>query len=98
MVQLRLAEALPLVPGDRFVIRANLPAQDQSRFLVTIKTPLGTSIEAMDQASRECETYLMSLPEIRQYYLAIGGFGGKMGIGGGPGGGADACGATMTLT
>ena len=30
MVQLRLAEALPLVPGDRFVIRANLPAQDQS--------------------------------------------------------------------
>jgi len=30
MVQLRLAEALPLVPGDRFVVRANLPAQDQS--------------------------------------------------------------------
>ena len=30
MVQLRLAEPLPLVPGDRFVVRANLPAQDQS--------------------------------------------------------------------
>ena len=30
MVQLRLAEALPLVPGDRFVVRTNLPAQDQS--------------------------------------------------------------------
>jgi selenocysteine-specific elongation factor len=29
MVQLRLAEPLPLVPGDRFVVRANLPAQDQ---------------------------------------------------------------------
>jgi selenocysteine-specific elongation factor len=30
MVQLRLAEPLPLVPGDRFVVRANLPAQDQT--------------------------------------------------------------------
>jgi len=30
MVQFRLAEPLPLVPGDRFVVRANLPAQDQS--------------------------------------------------------------------
>jgi selenocysteine-specific elongation factor len=30
MVQLRLAEALPLVPGERFVLRANLPSQDQS--------------------------------------------------------------------
>ena len=30
MVQLRLAEALPLVPGERFVVRGNLPSQDQS--------------------------------------------------------------------
>ena len=30
MVQLRLAEPLPLAPGDRFVVRTNLPAQDQS--------------------------------------------------------------------
>jgi selenocysteine-specific elongation factor len=30
MVQLRLAEPLPLVPGERFVVRANLPGQDQT--------------------------------------------------------------------
>ena len=30
MVQLRLREPLPLAPGDRFVVRANLPAQDQT--------------------------------------------------------------------
>ena len=30
MVQLRLAAPLPLVPGDRFVLRANLPSQDQT--------------------------------------------------------------------
>jgi selenocysteine-specific elongation factor len=29
-VQLRLAEPLSLAPGDRFVVRANLPAQDQT--------------------------------------------------------------------
>ena len=35
MVQLRLAEPLPLAPGDRFVLRANLAAEGQSG-LVTI--------------------------------------------------------------
>ena len=30
MVQLRLAEPLPLVSGDRFVVRANLPSQEQT--------------------------------------------------------------------
>ncbi len=30
MVQLRLAEPLPLVPGERFVVRANLPGEGQS--------------------------------------------------------------------
>lgn len=35
MVQLRLAEPLPLVPGERFVLRANSPAQGQTG-LVTI--------------------------------------------------------------
>ena len=30
MVQLRLAEPLPLTPGDRFVIRANLPSPGQT--------------------------------------------------------------------
>ena len=35
MVQLRLAEPLPLAPGDRFVLRANVGAQGQSG-LVTI--------------------------------------------------------------
>ncbi len=35
MVQLRLAEPLPLVPGDRFVLRANLAAQGQSG-LITV--------------------------------------------------------------
>ncbi len=35
MVQLRLSEPLPLVPGERFVLRANLPAQGQTG-LVTL--------------------------------------------------------------
>ncbi|HEY5910495.1 MAG TPA: selenocysteine-specific translation elongation factor [Verrucomicrobiae bacterium] len=35
MVQLRLTQPLPLLPGERFVLRANLPSQGQSG-LVTI--------------------------------------------------------------
>jgi len=35
LVQLRLAEPLPLLPGERFVLRANLPGQGQTG-LVTI--------------------------------------------------------------
>ena len=31
MVQLRLAEPLPLAPGERFVLRANLPGQGQNQ-------------------------------------------------------------------
>lgn len=57
--------------GKEFV-----PSQDQGRFLVRLQTPLGSSIEETDRASRAAEEYLLSLPEVRQYYLAIGGFGG----------------------
>ncbi len=53
-----------------------IPSQDQGRFLARVQTPLGSSIEATDRACRDCEDFLLSLPELHQYYLAIGGFGG----------------------
>jgi hydrophobe/amphiphile efflux-1 (HAE1) family protein len=53
-----------------------LPPQDQGRFLVRLQTPLGSSIEETDRTARRCEAHLLSMPEIRQYYLAVGGFGG----------------------
>lgn len=52
------------------------PPHDQARFLARLQTPLGSSIEETDRVVRACEAYLTALPEVRQYYLAVGGFGG----------------------
>ncbi len=52
------------------------PAHDQSRFLVRLETPIGSSIEETDRMARICEAEIMKLPEIQRYYMAVGGFGG----------------------
>ena len=52
------------------------PAQDQSRFLVRLQAPIGSSIEITDQMAKKCEEFLMSRPEIYRYFSSVGGFGG----------------------
>jgi len=54
-----------------------VPAQDESRFLVRIQTPIGSSIEFTDEVVKHAETYVMSRPDIEKYYAAVGGFGGS---------------------
>ena len=51
-----------------------VPAQDQSLFLVTIKTEVGTSIEATDVVYKKAEEYLKSQPEVEDYYTTIGNY------------------------
>lgn len=51
-----------------------IPEQDQSLFLLTIKTPVGTSIEATDEVYKKAEDYLKAQPEIRDYYSTIGNY------------------------
>ncbi|MDE2292306.1 MAG: efflux RND transporter permease subunit, partial [Elusimicrobia bacterium] len=53
-----------------------VPSQDQSRFLVRMTLPLGTSLEVSDGVFKKAEAWLMSRPEVFQYYSAVGGFGG----------------------
>lgn len=53
-----------------------VPAQDQSVFLVRLKTPLGSSIEFTDAAVKKCETFMSGRPEVVRVYAAVGGFGG----------------------
>lgn len=53
-----------------------VPAQDQSMFLCRIQTPPGSSIEFTDKKFRQIEEFIMSRPEIKRYFAAIGGFGG----------------------
>ncbi len=59
-----------------------VPPQDQSRFLVRLTTPLGTSIEETDKLFRQAEALMMANPNIDKYYAAVGGFtGGQVNTG-----------------
>lgn len=51
-----------------------VPPQDQSMFLVTVKTPVGSSIEATDAVYRKVEDYLKAQPEVKDYYTTIGNY------------------------
>ena len=55
-----------------------IPPQDQSRFLVTLYTPMGSSIAYTDSVFKEAEKIYKSRPEIDSYYVAVGGFGGGL--------------------
>ncbi len=51
-----------------------IPAQDQSLFLLTIKTPVGTSITATDAVYKKAEAYLKSQSDIKEYYTTLGNY------------------------
>jgi HAE1 family hydrophobic/amphiphilic exporter-1 len=53
-----------------------VPPQDQSRFLVTLYTKMGSSLKFTDNVFREAEKLYSTRPEIATYYVAVGGFGG----------------------
>ena len=55
-----------------------LPPQDQSRFLVTLYTKMGSSISYTDSVFKKAEAFMKSRPEIERYYVAVGGFGGGL--------------------
>jgi HAE1 family hydrophobic/amphiphilic exporter-1 len=48
------------------------PEQDEGRFIITIKTPLGSSIEYTNSRLLEIEKVLAGHPEIATYFTAIG--------------------------
>jgi multidrug efflux pump subunit AcrB len=55
-----------------------LPPQDQSRFLVTLYTKMGSSINFTDSVFKKAEAFYKTRPEIETYYVAVGGFGGGL--------------------
>jgi hydrophobe/amphiphile efflux-1 (HAE1) family protein len=61
----------------KFLKKEFSPAQDQSVFLVRVKTKTDASLRATDDIMRKAEAFFASRPEIRQYYTAIGGFQGS---------------------
>ncbi|MGZ3657013.1 MAG: efflux RND transporter permease subunit [Bdellovibrionota bacterium] len=67
--------SLLLIPTLR---KEFLPPQDQSRFLVTVYTKIGSSIQFTDGVFREAEGIFRSRPEVDKYFVAVGGFGGGL--------------------
>jgi hydrophobe/amphiphile efflux-1 (HAE1) family protein len=53
------------------------PAQDQSIFLVRFKTSVDASIGRTDELMKKAEEFMKSRGEVRQYYVAVGGFAGS---------------------
>jgi HAE1 family hydrophobic/amphiphilic exporter-1 len=53
-----------------------IPAQDQSRLMIMLKTKPGSSLAFTDDKVREIEKILMNIPEIERYFVTIGGFSG----------------------
>jgi hydrophobe/amphiphile efflux-1 (HAE1) family protein len=74
--------ALAIFVGSMFLLggvqKEFVPPQDQAQFLVTIYTPLGSSLESTDKAFRVAEEFLKNRPEVESYYVALGGFQGGL--------------------
>ena len=50
------------------------PPQDQSRLVMFIKAPSGSSLEYTEKKVRQIESILMQQKELQRYFVAIGGF------------------------
>ncbi len=53
-----------------------VPSQDQSRLMVRLQAPVGSSLDFTDKKFAEVEKYFMTRPEVDKYFGAIGGMGG----------------------
>lgn len=75
-----LAASLTLmVAGGAVVVllKAELyPDEDEGRFMITLKTPVGSSVGYTDSRTRLVEKQLASLPEVQNVVAIVGGFGG----------------------
>lgn len=60
----------------KFLNQEIVPSQDQSRFMVRMQTPVGSSMEYTDERVQEAEKFMASRPEVQRYFALIGGFGG----------------------
>jgi len=59
-----------------FLRKEFLPSQDQSMFMCRLQTPVGSSIVFTDEHFRKAEEFIMSRPEVKGYFAAVGGFSG----------------------
>lgn len=54
-----------------------IPAQDQSMFMIRLKSPAGASLAYTDSKVKAVEKILLQRPEVAGYFSNVGGFGGN---------------------
>ncbi len=59
-----------------FLRKEFVPPQDQSMFLISFKTPVGSSIDFTSEKAKQIEDFLARRTEVLRYFVAVGGFGG----------------------
>jgi HAE1 family hydrophobic/amphiphilic exporter-1 len=69
------AGSLFLIGGAR---KEFVPPQDIGVFMMTLRTPLGSSLEFTDNVVKKAEALFKTRPEIVTFYTAIGGFQGGL--------------------
>ncbi|MDH3514106.1 MAG: efflux RND transporter permease subunit, partial [Gammaproteobacteria bacterium] len=58
-----------------YINKEFMPVQDQGTFIARVQTPVDSSLDYTDDKTREAEKFLATRPEIRRYFVAVGGFG-----------------------
>ena len=56
-----------------FLNKEFLPSEDQSRFIIRLQTPVGSTIEFTDEKAKQIEAFLASRPEVVRYNVSLGG-------------------------
>ena len=51
-----------------------VPSQDQSMFVIRLKTYVGSSLENTDSLAKKVEAYILAQKEVSHYFCAVGGF------------------------
>jgi multidrug efflux pump subunit AcrB len=62
---------------NQVVKKEQVPASDQAAFTITLQLPLDYSIVRTDAIVQKCEALLSQRGEIKNLYVAVGGFGGN---------------------
>lgn len=61
----------------KFVKSEQVPATDQGAFLMNLQLPLDYSIVRTDEVVKKCEDIIRARGEVKNLYVAVGGFGGN---------------------
>ncbi|MEI6438408.1 MAG: efflux RND transporter permease subunit [Candidatus Omnitrophota bacterium] len=56
-----------------FINKEFIPSEDQSRFNIRLKTPVGSALQYSDDKFKAVEDFLSTRPEVARYVLRVGG-------------------------